>query len=515
MRKFFSETVCLVVIIAGALALLPEGHAIDEFPGPENFMRMPFDTISIGLQPEMTSIPEILPEMNAGEMMFLFLDRQGEAHIVFPETEYLLTLFQPQERLPVKKTSITESLCSDSSEAFITSIGSGGNYPVYREAAFVFAFGTCTNMMVGKGQQALHEIDKKAGSMTTLKAEQQEFMLAGSGALVSYADSFSQKRERAISNIKSKTFTRKEQAVSETGAIATGLASTETIMAEETGGNQTITKEAKVENIDEAGAEFTVMHDLQVSEETVEAGDQTVEDGLMIGAHALSGSNETVSDKDQLKGVAIHDGALQTFVVNKTGIQKMLHDGMLPSVYDESLHESLYGAMIAMAEYDIANFSGIFDDALHQIICDAQFIPTVTEMSDFQMLLDSDIVVSDLLHRPFSEGFRLNAPEGGDNCQIESEFNAFPDILYHGHLAVVSISIKNTGDAPIYDMVAVAAIPEHTAFAGFHENNPAKSGYLNFYVKARNIVVMKIYRPLNPSETFQNLIILKIDSWRV
>ncbi len=174
------------------------------------------------------------------------------------------------------------------------------------------------------------------------------------------------------------------------------------------------------------------------------------------------------------------------------------------------LGESFLDAFIEMA----FNLIGISEFDSVEAIVDERYIPTVEEITEFTETLLRNGDLSQLLNRPFSSGFTsLDAGVQKTVSNIETAYAFLPDELYHGATGILVTSFTNKSSVPIYDMLVVLAVPKNTTFNRFLNQTPYEKGYLNEFIPGKNQLVMKLYKPILPGETFTNMTVLSTAKW--
>lgn len=138
------------------------------------------------------------------------------------------------------------------------------------------------------------------------------------------------------------------------------------------------------------------------------------------------------------------------------------------------------------------------------------------EINAFRELLNQNGPIADLLNRAFSESLRTNDTSIASNCLAELTVDVLGNAPFrHGNRLMFTISLVNRNQQPIYDAVIVNAIPKHTSFDVFPVLNTEKHGVLQTFMDSRNIIVWKLYRPLQPGETFRASYAVVLDRWKI
>jgi len=160
---------------------------------------------------------------------------------------------------------------------------------------------------------------------------------------------------------------------------------------------------------------------------------------------------------------------------------------------------------------------GIYGD-LDQItiFADADLIDGDEEIAILRALQGS-ITVSNLVNRPLSDGYRVGGRKivGPTYESTMSIAEVGAEGYYHGTEVLFSLQIANTGTVPLYDLVVLSGLPAHTEFTRFPVVETRERGFLHFYLRDKKLLAWKVYKPVNPGETFKATFALRLDNWDV
>lgn len=137
------------------------------------------------------------------------------------------------------------------------------------------------------------------------------------------------------------------------------------------------------------------------------------------------------------------------------------------------------------------------------------------EKQAFMLLLREGASMEQLIERPLSEPFRAKLPKPGTSV-TRLQMTVDPlwlGVYHHGGKIVYSLVLTNTGTAPLHDALILSGLPEHTTFDRFPVAD--EGGYAHFHVANRSLVAWKLYRPLEPGQTFRASFVVKLDPWRI
>jgi len=192
----------------------------------------------------------------------------------------------------------------------------------------------------------------------------------------------------------------------------------------------------------------------------------------------------------------------------------LVDESSLMALFDESLLEYFSGEnyLSGFSESgELVAFSGnkIMEGKWDQ----SQFVPDLEEQNAFKKLIISQPKIMQLLDRPFSRVFREDQSAKGKFYQSDITFEFIPKEKYHGHPVGAMVSIANKGDAYMYDATVVWGIPEHSKFLEFFEKDTYSKGFSAHHLEDLNLVLLKLYRPIAPGETFKSLVFFTLDPW--
>jgi hypothetical protein len=158
--------------------------------------------------------------------------------------------------------------------------------------------------------------------------------------------------------------------------------------------------------------------------------------------------------------------------------------------------------------------STFYDQDNNVFVLDESYVITLDEREQIMKLVEEGGSLTLLLNRPASDHFRrekVPPPDAVYAGQLQLTF--VPDRLYYGHEVGLAITLKNTGAAPIYDAVICNGVPQNTGFVRFWVEGEATRGFFAYYSKTRRLIFVKVYRPIQPGESFRILAILRADPW--
>jgi hypothetical protein len=155
-----------------------------------------------------------------------------------------------------------------------------------------------------------------------------------------------------------------------------------------------------------------------------------------------------------------------------------------------------------------------FYDAVNLLMPPVEQVPP-EEQALFMQLLAKGGPLNELMDRSCSAGFRTQGAGEGE-CIGEARWIPMgKGPFLHGGKAVLILEVKNGGTRPLYDLLMFGGLPEHTRFALFPVQNPGQSGFLHAHLSSRSLLVWKLYRPLQPGQTFRTSVVLTLDPWVV
>lgn len=278
---------------------------------------------------------------------------------------------------------------------------------------------------------------------------------------------------------------------------------------------QSVALERKRKTLSESGRMATKTGLKQTFTQTETGKEESMTSGKKTTLVAGKGGERSVAQKMQMKLATDRDSLLsklRDILAKQTG-----NAGMLHSIDDYHDLLTKYGEdfIVALIEKGSA-LIGISEEGSTEVLQEKSFMPAVKELNALNTLLASNANLMKLVNRPFSESFVDPEYESRlREATIDTTYQLLPEPLYHGSTRALRISIKNTSEVPIYDMLIAFAIPANTTFTRFIDATPSEKGYFNRYMAAQDMLMMKIYRPIMPGQTFNNIVLLELNSWTV
>ena len=139
-------------------------------------------------------------------------------------------------------------------------------------------------------------------------------------------------------------------------------------------------------------------------------------------------------------------------------------------------------------------------------------VPSKEEQAFLNLLRSRTTTVEELLNRPFSKRFRKAAGMNPAEISITAEFIT-NRIKHHGEQVLLSIQVSNNGTTPVYDLLLLNRLPQHTAFERFPVVSTGESGFLHNFNNNNDTLAFKLYRPLMPGDFFKTSVILRLECW--
>jgi hypothetical protein len=163
----------------------------------------------------------------------------------------------------------------------------------------------------------------------------------------------------------------------------------------------------------------------------------------------------------------------------------------------------------------IYRLTGFFDSGAEWLEENPTFKPHDPEIQTLVSLFKNNPEIRRILNREFSSIFRKKMEHAVSSCHIETTFSKINSKTYHGHSAAIGIEIMNSGATPIYDVLILTGVPDNSEFNLFFDKYPEKKGFYNFFMYSKNVICTKLYRPINPGETFKNIFSITVDPWYI
>jgi len=248
----------------------------------------------------------------------------------------------------------------------------------------------------------------------------------------------------------------------------------------------------------------------------------TRKDSLDIEAPESISSMERVSTESKMSVTAEKAVIDVTENTQKTGI-----DDEESTTMDQQTKDSKFGfldeSMDVMVESDFDVIKVLRD----QFIIDGFYqkgvlheggsiyaVPSKEEQAFLNLLRSRTTTVEELLNRPFSKRFRKGSGTNPAEISITAEFIT-NRTKHHGEQVLLSIQVSNNGTTPVYDLLLLNRLPQHTAFERFPVVSTRESGFLHNFNNNNETLAFKLYRPLMPGNFFKTSVILRLERWDV
>lgn len=455
LRQFFSLLLILFLSLFhldSSLGVRSVQALRNRIPPLDFFLNMPYDKFVSGKAPELEKPPEKLPALAQGEIVVFFLTNKNEIKLSLPKKEHSFMLSSPQKNLNM--------------DIFVKKQG----VDVFKgKKIFSPSVHEQVNIALKK-DQVTYDTVKGNVSINLLAVVRKESIVSQKADIKTKVSSVGVK----VENSKSANIKVKESGVAikqEASGLDVATTSSELIVEKQDAGVQI-----------EFGAKDSVH--LEVSGD--QGGDTTT--AVVISAPHVSGTAE-------LGGTLVDESSLMV-------------------LFDESLLEYFSGENYLSGFNDsgeLVAFSGskIMEGKWDQ----SQFVPDLEEQNAFKELINSEPEIMQLLDRPFSRVFREDQTAKGEFYQCDISFEFIPKAKYHGHPVGAMISITNKGNAYMYDATVAWGIPQHSKFLEFFEKDTYSKGFSAHHLENLNLVLLKLYRPIAPGETFKSLVFFTLDPW--
>jgi len=562
MRRLINQILILSICCVGLSACGAE----KEFACPplEEALKMPFDTVTVGQSPVLNKIPKKIPDLKSGEVAIFFLTREGSPEMVFPEDHYTIHMYQPTENSVISKNDVNEQLVTDTSDITIKELSvkhDDGTNLHNTEIQYSISEGTLA--MTTNRQKIEERTGSSDSNYSAVSLAQHSFSGQGTSAPVSMGTQIKEDESSTagISSFISDTAVTLATASSgntigitsmdgklRTGTT-TGSSGTESVSRK--GALKTNTKKGG------SGSQSYSMEDTLMTTTTKGGsgtGSVTMDDSIVTDTSKGGSGTQSISRDDRLKTDTTKGSAGLESIARKEAlnaettalaadIESLSHDQDLKTKIDQknittisknamAALNSKYADMGGLGSYsdkdglvpiseedwikilnDAGMLSGIYGADLLKQLIDSQYIPTLEEHGLLKLLLEENGELLSILDRDFSREFRKDKSDTGNRYALEVDLNVNPGMVCHGHLFDLGLDIYNTGDATIYDMVVVLSVPENTDFNRFNIDDVSGNGLVHYYLEDRNLLLIKVYRPLNPGETLRDSAKLRMDPW--
>jgi len=238
--------------------------------------------------------------------------------------------------------------------------------------------------------------------------------------------------------------------------------------------------------------------------------------GHKVDLNVMSGTSvlATVVSTDRLKANRSSGSAAPVAAAGVSGVNRVKQTGGFGAV-DESRSVSMLVDSDFVRILIDANLVDGFYDAKNILMAPALEVPP-EELAAFQTVFEKGGPVSNLVNRAFSAVLRRDAAAGGSNCVSELLVDVVGEPpFHHGARVLFTVALANKGDGTVYDALILNALPEHAAFSEFPLRDAPRRGFSQTYLPKRKLMVWKLYRPLEPGETFRASYVLNLDPWQI
>jgi uncharacterized repeat protein (TIGR01451 family) len=277
---------------------------------------------------------------------------------------------------------------------------------------------------------------------------------------------------QGASGMESRTASRTGEQSVGTGGHTTQVREGQVRQSQAAGGHSTQVGSAETRHSQDQGDLATVSGSGQMAAERTASGDQRTAEGSLATMHAHSrGGFARLTGQDLVKLLTESDLAVGFYGLDETRIE--------------------YGqdTVVAMAERE-------------------EFIRLLQERGSLEALLN----------RPVSGGLRETATVGDPPRYAGVvELDHVPSPVLYGHEFAMVISVKNTGNSSLLDVLVLNELPANTQFVRFTVSPSSSRGFFPAFVESdgQKLLAVKLYQPLEPGATFRLPVILRAAPWPI
>ncbi len=173
--------------------------------------------------------------------------------------------------------------------------------------------------------------------------------------------------------------------------------------------------------------------------------------------------------------------------------------------------------MIALLEEEKI-IAGFYDSEDNLLADESVTIVALDERQQIIRMLQLGGDLADLIHRDISADYRTELQLPADAaCKGKLEIESFTKAVYYGHEFGLKIVLTNTGDAPLFDATIFNELPANCEFVRFGVEAKTAAGFFPIYHESdtRKLILVKLYRPIRPGESFKIAVLLRAGAWSI
>ncbi|MBT5607631.1 MAG: hypothetical protein HN742_18935 [Lentisphaerae bacterium] len=257
---------------------------------------------------------------------------------------------------------------------------------------------------------------------------------------------------------------------------------------------------------------------VQAGETAIDGAAATGSMNMQQGSARVEGRRQATGGLKVIEGRVALDKGMTLFALQEVGVDYKQRVAVL----------TRFGSLSDMT--DLGNVSELDDSGILELLEDLGMVDGFYDSGNNRILLDtSEIIADETVSRLLAE-LRANGTvtryAGGQLALIfEPRVTGKADVslkavarqerqkLYHGSSLIVLLTLRNSGSEPLRDLICFLPVPEHTNFNRFLVRH--FRGFVNGVFAEDRLLFWRLYRPLEPGETFKSVFVLDLDRWEL
>lgn len=160
--------------------------------------------------------------------------------------------------------------------------------------------------------------------------------------------------------------------------------------------------------------------------------------------------------------------------------------------------------------------SGFYDGEDNLLLTDEALVIAVDEREQIIRLIRTHGELAKIIFRDASQKHRTaaNIPAGAKyEGQLTVTSRTTP--IRYAHPFVLVLSMTNPGKTPLLDTVILNGLPANSQFVRFGVDPKRTAGFFPYYHESETekLIFVKLYRPIQPGETFKIAVLCQADPW--
>jgi len=275
--------------------------------------------------------------------------------------------------------------------------------------------------------------------------------------------------------------------------------------------------EVKTEKVSGASENATASDEAQVQHQEASAQSETVSGESTLAKEKSTGGISAESQEATM-GKSVKKTGKSSTASGQSVLSKQKKYGGIGTESGSETNAGDSGSETNAGDYGSGTVPGFSGEEGMAMYTDKEYIVPGEEIDALRALICQDSLVAEALRRNSSARFREEgaaaavpeSPADGLEVKVDTD-NAE---IYHGHEVKLVLSVKNTGNTLVYDVLLLNGLPAHTKFVRFVGGQGGK-GYATVYQDACKVMAVKLYAPLKPGMSFKAVAVVRMDPWKI